>query len=199
MNQTTKIILAVIVGLIACCCLALAAVSFLGPVIVSRTMGTSFTEEPADAAAIGAKIVDYTLPPGYSETFGMDFFGVSMVGITPPPSDGELQPDSIVFLIMQTPEGWMSEEEMRQQMMDSLSGQTQGGESQLVEVAREKRMVKGEEVEFVVYEGTTGEGDPLRQVMGVIPGKTGPAMLMIMGSPAMWNQETADAFIDSLR
>jgi hypothetical protein len=195
MNQTTKIILALTVGLTACCCAALAFVSIAGPLLVGSALGRSFTEDQAQAAAVGAKIADYTLPSGYNEAFAMDVFGTRMVGIAPASFNMNDGNPTMLIVMMQFSSVWADEEMMRQQIMETTG---QGG-AQLTVIETEIRTVRGQEVEFTISEGHTAEGIPSRQMTGLFEGKGGPAMLTIIGIPEMWNQETADAFIDSLR
>jgi hypothetical protein len=195
MNRTTKILL-VIVGLtLACCCLVAAVVSVAGPALATRALSQTFAEDPEQAAAIGAKIADYTPPPGYQEQFAMDMFGMRMVAIAPT----EFDESAVLIMFMQVPAGWLDEEDMREQMVDAWAGQSGQRDLELQVVEQETRTIRGHPAVFTIYEGQTSDGDPMRQMVGVFQGKDGPTMLMIMGSPTEWNQETVDAFIDSIQ
>jgi hypothetical protein len=52
---------------------------------------------------------------------------------------------------------------------------------------------------LTVREGTTRRGERLRQVTGFFQGKEGPAVLMVTGEAASWDETTVDGFIASIR
>ena len=62
-----------------------------------------------------------------------------------------------------------------------------------------KMVIRGEEVEVTIFEGSDQNGNILRQLITTFPGKDGTAMLMIMGPAQAWDQNLIDDFIESLR
>ncbi len=68
---------------------------------------------------------------------------------------------------------------------------------QVVEV--KNMVIRGEEVEVTIFEGTDANGYVMRQLVTSFPGKNGTAMLMVMGSPSTWDDKLIDGFIESIR
>ena len=68
---------------------------------------------------------------------------------------------------------------------------------QVVEV--KNMVIRGEEVEVTIFEGTDTNGYVMRQLITSFPGKDGTAMLMIMSSPSTWDDKVIDDFIESIR
>ena len=68
---------------------------------------------------------------------------------------------------------------------------------QVVEV--KTMVIRGEEVEVTIFEGTDTNGYVMRQLITSFTGKDGTAMLMIMGSPSTWDENEIDDFIESIR
>lgn len=49
------------------------------------------------------------------------------------------------------------------------------------------------------YEGTDGQGNEVRQILGVFETKSGsPGMLMVFGDPNNWDEGGVSQFLDSL-
>jgi hypothetical protein len=170
------------------------AVSFVEPFLVGSSLGRSFTEDQARAAAVGAKIADYTLPNGYSEASAIEMFGTRMVIIAPVGFQLRSSELSMMITMMQFSSLLMDEERMRREILDTI-GQEEGA-SKII--ASETRTVRGQSVEFTVSKGTA-DGIPTQLMTAIFEGKGGPATITIIGAQERWNQEIADAFIESLR
>ena len=97
----------------------------------------------------------------------------------------------------------MSPEEMQRQMTQAMQQQGQGRAMQTHVVGTQAATIKGQPVTLTVSEGEVTEGSDagtiFRQVMGVVPGKDGTAMLMAMGKKDTWDQATLDSFLASIR
>ncbi|CAG0959305.1 hypothetical protein ANRL3_00767 [Anaerolineae bacterium] len=117
MSRNTKIILWIVLPLLASCILlCIAAI-----VLVPRAMQNAVSMDPAKAKEVAAQIADYTLPRGYSEQIGMDFFTMQMVAL------GRNDRRGGTIMLMQFKTAGMSREQMEQQMRQSFQNQYQGG------------------------------------------------------------------------
>lgn len=194
MSRNTKIVLGVVGGLfLLCVCTSVAGWFALRR--AGEALESSFTEEPAKVATLAEQIVDYELPPGYQESFGMSLFSFDMVAFSP--TAGE---NGATILLMQLPPSvQMEQEEMERQMEQALQNPNQQN-AQNMEVVDERPItIRGQEVMLTTSEGTSDEGQALRQANAIFMGKRGTTMLMISGSRTEWNQEALDTFIASLQ
>jgi hypothetical protein len=92
------------------------------------------------------------------------------------------------------------EEEIRLQIQLSIkrSMGRQGYEMKLV--AEQGITLRGQQVSLLIYEGTDGNGVPMKQVVsGLFKGKNSQVMLFIAGKAANWNQEEIDTFLESIK
>ena len=103
-----------------------------------------------------------------------------------------------MFLLAQFQTG-MNEEQMKERMRQSFEQQAgnRGFSMSLVKV--EEKIIRGEETEVAIYEGTDQSGDVMRQLITTFPGKDGTAMLMVIGPAQTWDQDMVDEFIESIR
>ena len=190
MSKGWKITIGVGVVLLILCGITCISMTIIGRYAVSRTI----TSQPEQAATIGHEIADYTLPSGYTETLGMSMFNLKSVIVA---SDN---PETLVIMLMQFPaNAEMSQEDMQREMSRSLAQQGQFNTSDLEVVDTWKVTIKGQQVDLSVRESNPEQGQAMRQVVGMFPGKSGPAMLMVMGDPATWDQAVLDAFLVSIR
>lgn len=181
-------------ALLFCCCAVLAAY------LVFRQAGQTLQEgmktDPESAAQAAHKIADYDLPPGYQEQMSMDILFYSFVIIAP---DTDTQPTtSPLIMLAQFSQTGMDREQMEQQLRQAFEQQSgqRGADMQVVEV--KNMVIRGEEVEVTIFEGTDTDGYVMRQLITSFPGKDGTAMLMIMGSPSAWDDNMIDDFIESI-
>src|SRR5512136_1021536 len=118
MSRGVKIALVIVVILLGACCVGGAAFYFISQRVVSQAV----TDDPAKAATLGHEIVDYSLPDGYREQFGMNALVFKMILIGPTSKDS----DATVIVLMQIPAGTdMDREEMQRQMAQALEQQGQ--------------------------------------------------------------------------
>lgn len=173
------------------CCGGAIGTYFIGRALFQQAVATT----PEEAARIGRQIADYDLPAGYREQVGMNMVTIKMVMIAP-----EVSQPGLFISLMQFQAGTTTDvETMRAQMEQALTQQTGTQSTQMEVVGSEEVTIKGETVTLTIREGKTENGDTLRQVTGIFPGKDGPAMLMLVGSADKWDEEAADSFITSIR
>ncbi len=190
MSRETKIILAVVIGLVViCACIGGGVVLMLarGGQILSNATST----QPQDVSAVAGKIADYTLPAGYKEAMSMSLLGVSMAGFS---SDD----DQTFIFLFQVPKGTISPDQFRQQVEQMAQNQL-GSDYTLQPAGTQQATIRGQSVELQMYIGTRSSGESIRQMMGAFEGKGGPAWLMVFGPANAWDQAAVDAFIASLK
>lgn len=181
-------------ALLFCCCAVLAA--YLVFRQAGQTLQDGMKTDPESAAQAAHKIADYDLPPGYQEQMSMDILFYSFVVIAP---DTDTQPTtSPLIMLAQFSQTGMDREQMEQQLRQAFEQQSgqRGADMQVVEV--KNMVIRGEEVEVTIFEGTDTDGYVMRQLITSFPGKDGTAMLMIMGSPSAWDDNMIDDFIESI-
>jgi hypothetical protein len=189
MSRTTKIVLVVASTLLASCCmLAVAAV-----LLLPRFFSNAISEDPQRIRQIASQIVDYTLPSGYAEQFGLDFFTSQAVIIGRPDRRG------LTITLMQFTTAGTNREQMEQQMRRVLQNQFQRDTGALTPVGTEKATIKGQPIELTISEGSGPRGDAVRQITGFFGGKNGTVMLMAYGNTVEWNKTLLDNFFESLR
>ena len=193
MSRGLKIGLAVGAGVLLLCCIVSVVVYF----VVQNTLKNAVTTDPAEAAAIGHEIVDYTLPRGYEEQMAMTILGMKILAIAPT-AGGQ---DPMVLMLMQFPASvQMSREEMERQMRQAW--QQQGGkqDQNYTVVGTEEVTIRGGTVTLTVSESKSEDGIVTRQVVGAFPGKDERmVLLMAMGDKDSWDQEALDEFLRSIR
>ncbi len=194
MNRNTKIAL-IVVGVLLLLCVCSCGLFFVSTQYLGASFAQSIATEPADVAAVGAKIAEYDVPAGYTDNFGMSFLIFDMVGF----GKTDANNDTFIFM-MQFPE-WtdMDPETMQQQMQQSIQEQTNDSNVQFQVIEQKTIIIRDQEVLLTTQEGTNDEGKRIRQMIGMFQGNGGPTMLMIMGGVDTWNQATVDTFIDSIR
>jgi hypothetical protein len=192
MSQGTKIVLAVVVAGLFCCCVAGLGGALLGTRLITQAIIT----DPARVAEVGGQIANYQVPAGYQQAFALDILGVKMIAMT----SGTDRTAFTVLALMQFPApAAVSRAEIERQMQQALAQQTGMGSPDLHVTGQQQVTIKGEPVTLTVREGTGSDGVAVRQVTGLFQGKGGPCLLMVMGEGNEWDQPAVDQFIASIR
>jgi hypothetical protein len=192
MSRGLRVTLVLVAIALFLCCVAGLGLTLLS----TRLVGRAFITAPQRVHLVGSQIADYTVPPGYEEMFAMNFMGIKLVAI------GPVAPatDFMTIMMMQFPSGLeISREEMERQVQQALSRQIGLGSADMKAIGHQETTIRGESVELTISQGTTDSGEQLRQVTGLFQGDGGPAMLIITGQEAAWDQEAADRFIASIK
>ena len=192
MSRNTKIVLGIVAAVLLMC-VCVCAVGFLALQSMGQFLVQSTVTQPGEVAAIGDSIVTYELPPGYSEQFGMQLFGFSVVAFADEAEDS-------LILLMQFPEfAGLDQAQMETQLREAIQEQTQTGDLDLQRIDQETVTIRDQEVVLAISEGTDEEGNEIRQITGVFEGRSGPTLLMILGPMDTWDQGAINAFLNSLR
>lgn len=191
MSRNTKIVVGIIGGILGVCCL----IAIVAALVLPR-MFQNFAEgieDPAEAAEVAESIVDYDLPSGFEEQGAMNFLGFRMAFISG-------RDDQTMIMLAEFPASLAGDEEqMQQQMRDAFANRTGSQNVSLEYVGSEDVTINGSETTLGTYEGTDGQGNNVRQIIGVFETKSGsPGMLMIFGNQDNWNEGGISRFLDSL-
>jgi hypothetical protein len=188
MGKGTKIALGIVAGM-----LGLTAILCVVGVLVFRNMALNFEPAgPEEAAATGAEILDYQIPPGYEHVLAMDVLGSKVVSIA---KTADL--DAPMIMIMQIP-SFGDAETARRSLEQSAQNQG-GGQGFNMQVVESKELVvNGKPATMIISEGQTQGQQSFRQVQIVFEGKTGSGLIMISGTIDSWDSAGVDRFIRSL-
>ncbi|MEM7335508.1 MAG: hypothetical protein AAF490_25740 [Chloroflexota bacterium] len=191
MSQTTKIVLGVVAVLLVLCC----GITIVGGFIFQRTV-TSAAEgfdDPAVAQETAAEIVDYTLPAGFQEEGTMSIIGIDMVFISNNSADS-------LIMLMSFPQLFAgNEEQMQQQMEDSINENFGDENINFSYVESRDVVINDQNVTVNIFEGTNENGVNFRQATAIFETDSGkPAMFMVMSPNSQWDSSDLDGFIDSL-
>ena len=193
MNDKTKKTLIIVGSVSALCILACVALFIVGNSMFKR-VGKMFQTDPAKVAQAAHTIVDYDLPPGYSERMSMDFisYRVAMIG----PTD---ENSSMMIMLGQFTNSTLNPDQMAEQIRKAFEQQGAQPGLSMRTVETRTMTIRGTQTDVTIREGTSSAGFTFRQLITVFPGKGGPAVLMIQGTTADWDEKLVDAFIQSIR
>jgi len=190
MSRTMKIVLLVVGTLTVICVLACIALVLVAPRALEGFATTA--KDPAQIKQTATKIVDYTLPPGYKEEFGMDMVFMQMVMLSP---SSRARP---TIMLMQSADRAAKPEDMQQQLQDQFQRQySMRGGTYRITGTRQVR-IKGQAVTLTVAENIA-ESVTIQQATGAFPGKNGLAILMIIGPKQTWDWGIVEQFTGSIR
>ena len=151
------------------------------------------SQNPQDAKRIGAEIAEYTLPAGYTESFGMNMLVYKLVGITPENFNG----DGMMFMLMGTNSAGASQAEMERQMQQAFQQQYGKAGSRMEVMGQERVNIRGQSVTLTIAENDASPR--LRQAIGTFEGKNGLVIVMAMGAADTWDNALLREFLESIR
>lgn len=191
--QNKKLWIAFGVVLALCLCVG------IGGFFMLRTMGSRVAEslktDPAEVQQVGAKIADYTVPSGYTQTMAMSILGSDFVFIGP--EDGG---NGMLIMMMQFSNSMNSDPEAFQEQMQRSFEQQSGRRGLNMKVVDTKTMsIRGQDVEVSILEGTDENGISVRQLLTSFEGKAGTVMVMAQGLTEAWDQDMIDNFLLSIQ
>ena len=189
MSRNSKIAL-IIVGALVVMCLGICATGYF---LLPRLTNNIVSQNPQDAKRIGAEIAEYTLPAGYTESFGMNMLVYKLVGITPENFNG----DGMMFMLMGTNSAGASQAEMERQMQQAFQQQYGKAGSRMEVMGQERVNIRGQSVTLTIAENDASPR--LRQAIGTFEGKNGLVIVMAMGAADTWDNALLREFLESIR
>lgn len=191
MNRTSKTILIAAAGGVAVSILLCILVIFVLARFITQN---AIVGDPARIGEIGAKVADYTIPAGYHEQFGQDLFIAQEVIIAPMNHHGP----NIMLLQRMRAMSDAQAAQMQQTLQKAYQNQYHLGLEPFEQLGEEVVSIKGQPVVLTVLENKTGTLR-VRQEYGAFNGKSGLAMLMVIGSVEEWNPDVIHVFAASIR
>lgn len=205
MSRNTKIILAVVAGVLVLLCLCSCTLLFVTSRFVinnSRTVSSESVRaaieegvqvEPAQLGESDPQATPFQLPDGWRSDYAMNIAGFRLVGYRPDGGTGHI----MLAVAPETTHTNIEELEREVRGLASSHGY-RWNQKEMVVVERKPITINGEATEMVVAEGN-GSGGPWRQAMVVYRGERG-LTLVIYGMPTdAYNQAEADALFASIR
>ncbi len=195
------IILAVVFGgFLLVCCGGMAFFAY------SATKSLNISQDPAEVAKVTAEIAEIDIPAGLDPKMSMGgtipLVGVSMhMAIYSDKDTGSM----LTLFTMQTPQGQTSQEQLRQQMEQSL--QQQGGNREVeaekinVEETREIELtINDKPASFTLSKGTGAKsGKPRIEVVGTFEGKAGATFVMLNVDAEKYPEEKVVETLESIK
>jgi hypothetical protein len=192
-SSTTKVLAIVLIGgglaLVLCC--------GGGAWFVYNRVGQMMITEPDAVRARAAAIADITIPDAYQPQMAMD---MSTIGLPMTMCMfGRTGGDGGIMLMEMSGPMAEDQEQMRRQFQQGMQQQGQNQEINVTSTETRTYEIDGEEYDFEFVQGTRKSDNlAMRQVMGVIPGKTGAAFLMVFENEANWDESAITGMIESM-
>lgn len=159
--------------------------------ILSSACGTiEATDDSQHVAKLASKIADFDLPTGYAPEFSAEMLGYTLAGYK-----GASGPSHLYFIQSENE----ADGEELERMLTQLAPGSSDPNTRMTVIENRTATVRGQEVAVVVSEGTNSDNVAYRQVTVGFQGKGGPAMLVLSESVELWDQETIDAFLQSIQ
>lgn len=174
MNRNKKIILGILGGMLVLCLCIVGG----GYLAIRNGLKSMAVDNPTQVAAMAKDMVDYQLPNGYKEQYVINFGFMKMLEITDgtKPMTNASRP---WFLFAQMPnDPNIDPEEVRLQIELSMERQNQQN-FKVHLVGQQKAVIRGQDVTFVVYEGTDENNVSIREMASTT--FTGKSGLLICG------------------
>jgi hypothetical protein len=192
MSRNTKILLAVLAGLLGLCACTVVGVVTIGGVLFNRVASV----EPARVEQVAVRVGGPELAgpefAGMAPEWAFDLLGIQAVGY---------RAGSNHLILARVPETFsMDVEELQRQMRQAI-GDHEGYQwyhTKMQIVGTQKVQVGDQDVDVTIAEGESGSG-PYRQVSGLYESPEGHTFFAIGGPIATWDQREVDAMIGALR
>ncbi len=179
----------VLLSLVVCGLVA----ALMWPVLSRWVRARFWRTDRETVTAITQELIAYELPPGYAERKAMQFRynRIAIIG----PADGVA---GMSFILLSNPIN-VQDPEIRELMEEAWTRRVDQRRYEVVRVGEREMRVGDEVVTFGVWEGEdAATGQAVRQWVGVVAGKEGDVVLVIVGHEDAWDQDLVEAFIMSL-
>jgi len=196
MSGTTKVVLIILGagGVLALVCCG--GIIWFGKSMADKVQN-AMTDDPVRIREITASVIDITVPDVYAPKMAMDFGMMGMqMKMCAYSRDGDA---GGVFIMEMAAPASANKAQMKQQFQQSLRQQGQNKEVTIESSETRTFTINGEECEFEFIKGkNTQNNQDMRQVMGVIPGKTGAGFLMVFETEENWDEQAIVQMIQSM-
>ncbi len=197
MNNTAKIVLAIIVGILGLC-LCSSGLVFLLLFPLTQLIQQTSVNIPGAVQIIGVETVDptnrvqYQLPPGYHEQYSVTIGGLAINGAVGGDPHAHITFMHIPARII------INRDQLEQQARDEAQNRNVSRYNRMQVVGQSNVVIRGREVVMTIREGTNSDGERYREMSGLFDGRSGSVLLVIAGPTDTWNQPQLDTFISSI-
>ena len=197
MSNTTKTILIIAGSLLlvcVCCVGVFSATGVWSAIRYANWAETNTTRDLYEVAPMIEEIATITLPDGFGSPYGMHFGEITSVGFAS-------QSKNTHLLLTQFPQGTsVNTKEMFKLMTQySLNPESRWNEGRTTVIEEKPVVIRGEQTNLVVSEGTSSDGTQYRSAVVTFQGNKGPALLMIAGPVEEWDSQMVEDFIASIQ
>lgn len=197
MNKTTKTVLivaGVILVLCACGVATLFATSLWSFGRFVNFAEHSVSESPQVAVRVGGEIADFEVPEGFGPPYSIHFGEVTVINYQSENGRSHL-------LLAQFPEGTsINVDEMLRLIQEGANDPNSiwyNTDADLVEQI--PVTIRGQETVLNISEGTSSDGVDYRSATATFQGRGGPALVLVAGPQADWDQEMVEEFVASIQ
>ena len=166
----------------------------IGSTIILAVVAACGTVEATDdsqhVTKLASKIADFAPPAGYTPEFSAEMLGYTLAAYKGTESPSHL------YLIQSEKE---ADGEELERMLTQLAPGSRDPNTRMTVIENRTATVRGQEAAVVISEGVNSENISYRQLTVGFQGKGGPAMLVFSESLELWDQETLDAFLESIQ
>ncbi len=193
MSRNTKIIL-ISAAAVCLLCGIICIISMVGTGLALKQAGIDmeFNREKIDAN--GHEILDYEIPNNYETAYSFSVKDTEFIFYTDTNTD-------MSIVLMQIPgSGNLTTEEVQAQFESQSNNEgTQLQDIKLIDT--QEITISDQKITLYINEGTSrSQNVKMRQILGIFRSKeNATGMLTIVGPVKSWNEESAQAFIDSLK
>lgn len=147
------------------------------------------TNDSQHVTKLASKIADFNPPQGYTAEFSAEMAGYTLAAYK-----GTMDP-SHLYLIQSENE---ADGEELSNMLTQMAPGSSDRNTRLTVIENRPVTIRGQEATLVISEGTNHDGGYYRQATVAFRGKGGPAMLVLSESLELWDQDSLDAFLQSI-
>ncbi|MFO1093157.1 MAG: hypothetical protein U0992_07570 [Planctomycetaceae bacterium] len=192
-KSTLKIVLIILVSGGLCLLLCCGGMFWWGKNMFQKVV----ISDPAAVKTRAAAIADISIPEVYQPQMAMD---MSAVGV-PMTMCMYFRPGGQSGVMLMEMSGPMAgdQEQMRRQFQQGMQQQGQNQQINISSTETRTYLIQGEKYDFEFVKGTRPQDNvAVRQVLGVIPGKTGAAFLMVFETEENWDEAAITGMIESM-
>ena len=161
-------------------------------------MGRSFYTTPQEVKELGQSIAQYTLPPGYTETFGLRLFGAEVVMISQN-NETDLTAGMFIILMQVPPNQGVDNQALQQQLELSLGSQAWFQAIDLNLAYTKTLTLNDQSVVLKIQDGMDSSGNPYQQASALVPTQNNTVFFIAQGPQTAWEQEALETFLLSIK
>lgn len=188
-SNTGKIIV-IVVAVVACLCLVSCAVGALLFQRIGSAVSGAVEMDPQEVSSAIDKVASIEVPANFKPGTSMDLLGMTFVLYEG--TDGQSG-----MVVLQMPAAMELNDANIRQLEEQLERQSGRNLDNFKVIDQYDTTIRGEPGKVIVQEGTS-EGADFRQMLVIFQGRSGMAMLSILGPTSSWDQDAYDRMVQSI-